>query len=173
MSDVFYLRPMDPPVSPADLPGMLDYAGGCFNLHRVEWIKSVLADDGTTMLCWYRAPDAESVRVALRTLGSDMNAVWPGRVLKLYGALEDVSTVVELDARSPEGSGLEQLLEQVLANNGGLKFVQGFELGGGEKTICLFDAADGALLQSAFERVGVSPAAVWCCRVMSPPGIGS
>ena len=81
MSDVFYLRPIDPPISPGDVHRMAQHAGGCFDLHRVDWKQSFLAADGGRMLCWYVAPDAESARLALRQLGSNMNAVWPGRVI--------------------------------------------------------------------------------------------
>jgi len=80
MSDVFYLRSIAPPITPADVNEMARHAGGCFNLHKVDWIRSFLATDGGRMLCWYRAPDTESVRVALRQLGSDMSGVWTGTV---------------------------------------------------------------------------------------------
>jgi hypothetical protein len=80
MTDVFYLRPMDPPVKPEDLQGMVEYAAGCFNLHHVDWKHSFLSTDGRRMLCWYRAPDAESARLALRELGSNLHAVWAGKV---------------------------------------------------------------------------------------------
>lgn len=40
----------------------------------------MLATDGGRMLCWYGAPDTESVQVALRQLGSDMSRVWTGTV---------------------------------------------------------------------------------------------
>jgi hypothetical protein len=80
MSDVFYLRPVEPAATPADVLAMAQEAGGCFNLHRVDWKVSFLAGKGNRMMCWYQAPDAESARLALRQLGSDMNAVWAGQV---------------------------------------------------------------------------------------------
>lgn len=80
MSDVFYLRPVAPPITPADVQGMAQHAGGCFDLHGVTWEHSFLSADGGRMLCWYRAPDAESARLALRELGSNMNAVRAGTV---------------------------------------------------------------------------------------------
>jgi hypothetical protein len=33
------------------------------------------------MMCWYRAPDAESVRIALRQLGADLAGVHPISIL--------------------------------------------------------------------------------------------
>src|SRR5690606_20963595 len=81
VSDVFYLRPIAPPVTPGAVLDLAAEAGGCFDLHRVVWTLSFLASDGGRMLCWYRAPDAESARLALKELGSDLNAVWSGRVI--------------------------------------------------------------------------------------------
>src|SRR5690606_23090864 len=78
---VIYLRPMDPPVTAEDVLRSIDYVDGCFNLHRVDWVHSFLSADGGRLMCWYQAPDAESARLALRDIGSDMSAVWPCRLL--------------------------------------------------------------------------------------------
>ncbi len=107
MSDVFYLRPMDPPIRFDDLPAMAAGAEGCFNIHRVDWRLSLLADDGSEMLCWYQSPDAESVRVALRQLESDMTHVWTGIPkpdinAETVAALQEGITLVDLTAREPE-----------------------------------------------------------------------
>lgn len=98
MSDVFYVRPTEPPVTPGAVRELARSAGGCFNLYRVEWIASLLAVDATRLLCWYRAPDAESARQALSQLGSDLNAVWPGELLDKtdpIAQLEEVRSVAE------------------------------------------------------------------------------
>jgi hypothetical protein len=71
---------MDPPVKPEDLTGMIQFATGCFDLHHVDWKHRFLSADGRRMLCWYQAPDAESARLALRELGSNLHAVWTGKV---------------------------------------------------------------------------------------------
>ena len=83
MSDVFYLRPIAPPTTPAGVIEMSKHAGGCFGLHRVDWVRSFLRSDGARMLCWYRAPDAESVRIALRQLGADVSKAFAGSATAL------------------------------------------------------------------------------------------
>ena len=50
MSDVFYLRPIVPAITPADVIEMSRHAGGCFGLHRVDWVRSFLSGDGGRML---------------------------------------------------------------------------------------------------------------------------
>ena len=98
MSDVFYLRDLEPAVTKSDVSEMAISAGGCFNLHRVDWHRSLLAMDGSRMLCWYQAPDSESVRNALRQLGSDMNKVWSAAGNLADLSLDEVNLVVEASA---------------------------------------------------------------------------
>ena len=100
MSDVFYLRPLSPPATAAQVVEAASQAGGCFDLYRVEWLRSFLSADGDRMLCWYRSPDAESARSALRDLGSDLNAIWAGEVFEQAPtlALADCNCLLEASA---------------------------------------------------------------------------
>jgi hypothetical protein len=114
VSNVFYVRPTEPPVTADAVREMAQSAGGCFNLYRVDWIASLLAVDATRMLCWYRAPDAESARQALSQLGSDLNAVWPGEILEErsdpIAQLEEVRSVVEHALDRAKGPTADELL---------------------------------------------------------------
>src|SRR5690606_41905112 len=76
MSDVFYLRSIDPPITPEDVV-LTAEAGGCSDLHRVSWKHSFLSADGGPMLCWYIAPDTEPAPVALRPAKAALNGVSP------------------------------------------------------------------------------------------------
>ena len=48
----------------------------CLEQHRVRWVRSYLSSDGRRMLCLYRAPDAESVRLAQREASLDFDVLW-------------------------------------------------------------------------------------------------
>ena len=48
----------------------------CLEQHRVRWVRSYLSGDGRRMLCLYRAPDAESVRLAQREASLDFDVLW-------------------------------------------------------------------------------------------------
>jgi uncharacterized protein DUF4242 len=48
----------------------------CFEQRRVRWAGSLLSSDGRRMLCFYQAPDAESVRAAQREAEMPTQAVW-------------------------------------------------------------------------------------------------
>ena len=79
----------------------------CLDLHGIQRERSYLARDGQRILCHFRAPDAESLRLALRVAGIDYDALWTGAVSHLPGAMELV-LVVERHFESPLGSEQEQ-----------------------------------------------------------------
>ncbi|MEO0996748.1 MAG: nickel-binding protein [Pseudomonadota bacterium] len=51
----------------------------CLALHRVQWLKTLESTDSARLLCHFRAPDAESVRLALRRLGIRFDVLWVDR----------------------------------------------------------------------------------------------
>ena len=48
----------------------------CLTLHRVRWLRTLVSIDTRRVLCHFRAPDAESVRIALRGSKLGVGAVW-------------------------------------------------------------------------------------------------
>lgn len=48
----------------------------CMILHRVEWLHTLESIDRQRVLCHFRAPDAESVRLVLRRLKIDIARLW-------------------------------------------------------------------------------------------------
>lgn len=172
MSDVFYLRSVDPPATPEAVLEHGQQAGGCFDLHHVEWTHSFVSADGRRMLCWYRAPDAESARLALRELGSDMSGVWPGRVIggvePRDAAVADAEVLAELtlaDATTNEEKLLDAI-RRALPANAELKF--GFLSNRRDRIVCLLRRAGPDAVRSALDGGGFSGAAAWSCTVVTP-----
>ena len=56
-----------------------DAAAACLTLHRVDFLRSYFAIDRRRMLCLYRAPDAESVRIAQHEARMPVEKVWAFR----------------------------------------------------------------------------------------------
>lgn len=168
MSDVFYLRPVNPPARLEDLPAMAAQAQGCFGLHRVDWEMSFLSLDGSEMLCWYRAPDAESARIALRQLGSDMAGVWPGRWEppvdgRAREALAEVSVLVALpEALTGE---LRDAVTDTLGSRGA-QLVFRIDSLDGSRSVWLIRSADVGDVSEAFR--GMPGIEVRGCRVFVP-----
>jgi hypothetical protein len=172
MSSVFYLRPIEPAIEPADVQTMATQAGGCFNLHRVNWRHSYLSVDGGRMLCWYEAPDAESARIALRELGSDMNAVWAGTVL---GDTSDIpvdgAIVAELSFDEPlDPEARERLLDALARTlvSAGMTLVASFGSLNGAHVIAVVSGADEQAVRDALAGFEPAPASVWACTPILP-----
>lgn len=72
----------------------------CLDLHGISRERSYLARDGQRILCHFRAPDAESLRIAMRAAGIDYDALWTGAISHLPGAA-DLVLIVERTFERP------------------------------------------------------------------------
>jgi hypothetical protein len=80
LSDVFVEWGGLPADDPRTVPEI--EAVGCFELHGVRWQESFIAHEGRRRICHFRAPDAESVRIAFRQAGIRVDQVWSGTMLR-------------------------------------------------------------------------------------------
>jgi Nickel responsive protein SCO4226-like len=64
------------PVTPEFFANALREKGWCLDLHRAEYVEGYLATDGLRAVCVFRAPDAESVRLANNQAGVPYTKVW-------------------------------------------------------------------------------------------------
>jgi len=69
-------RAFDQPVVLAAIQAIEDAGAGCLETHRVRFVRTFFARDRKRMLCLYRAPDAESVRIAQREARMPVERVW-------------------------------------------------------------------------------------------------
>lgn len=66
------------PVTPELFVNALREKGWCLDLHRAEYVEGYLGTDGLRAVCVFRAPDAESVRLANSQAGVPYASVWTG-----------------------------------------------------------------------------------------------
>jgi hypothetical protein len=76
MVDVFVLRSLESMTASGMKPQDSQEIESCLQLHGVSSQRSYLALDGSQMLCHFRTPDAESVRMALRGARIKYEEVW-------------------------------------------------------------------------------------------------
>jgi hypothetical protein len=76
MTDILVERHWPQPLTEAGMFAMMSAAEGCMGIHRITWQGSLLSADGRELLCHFRSPDAESVRIAMKQLGSPPGKVW-------------------------------------------------------------------------------------------------
>jgi len=75
-SNVLVTRRWDHSVELADIQAIEDAGAWCLEAHDVQFVRTFLATDRRRMDCLYRAPDAESVRLAQVQAGMPVDRVW-------------------------------------------------------------------------------------------------
>ena len=75
-SNVAVTRRWAEPVELADIQAIEDAGAWCLEAHDVQFVRTFFAADHRRMVCLYRAPDAESVRLAQTQAGMPLEHVW-------------------------------------------------------------------------------------------------
>ena len=171
MTDVFLERTFDPPLTPEALFAMAVDGADCFVMHRVEWLGSLLAADGRRMVCWFRGPDAESVRTALRQVGANTGTLWPGSVHTPPDAPkhDPAAAQVLVTRRFDEPVSVESI--QALEDAGAwcleahaVRFLRTFFSRDRLRMICLYQGPDGESVRLAQRQAGMPMESVWSYR---------
>lgn len=80
MEHVVVERSFQEPVTYEELQCREGRSRWCFDMHQVEFLYSYFSKDRRRMMCVYRAPDAEAVRVANEKAGLPFDRVWTASV---------------------------------------------------------------------------------------------
>ena len=75
-ANVVVERNWDEPVSLEEIQAIEDAGAWCLDTHRVTFVRTFFSYDRKHMICLYRAPDAESVRLAQREAEMPVDRVW-------------------------------------------------------------------------------------------------
>jgi Protein of unknown function (DUF4242) len=67
------------PLTESDLAGLYGACAWCFEVHRVHRVRLIVAQNRRRAVALFRAPDAESVRLACQHAGTPLDRVWPCR----------------------------------------------------------------------------------------------
>lgn len=114
MVDVFVERRF--PVNGAATADLPDGARvrPCLDLHRAQWQASFIALNGDRLMCHFRAPDAESLRLALHSSGIAYDTLWASAVQPDYRP-GDIDLVVERSFASPLSRADEAVVQALTA----------------------------------------------------------
>ncbi|MDI5936412.1 NAD(P)-binding domain-containing protein [Halomonas kalidii] len=182
MNDFISILPL---VAPLDRDGLRRLAiHACLELHRVRWRRCYLADDGTRMLCWYQARDAESVRLVLRQQGAAGTPVWPaeamGAAVRESPTGDSDRVLVELSLEGLALDGLDSsdiapttsALLDALATAGAV-VIRTFLSRHHGRLICLVEGGDTHGVTQCLGTAGIVPTSVWRCTELDPepPGL--
>ena len=175
MVDLFLERTFEPPLSRSDVLAMAGRSADCFGLHRVDWCVSLLASGGHRMFCHFRAADAESVRIALRTADADISRLWPGTVHDAPGLgaadIKGGNVLVERsfgeavaidDIQAIEDSGAHCLEEHRVT------FLRTYFSNDHKRMICLYRAPDAESVRLAQRQANMPLDRVWAFATIQP-----
>jgi hypothetical protein len=76
LPNVLVKRRFPDPVRLEDIQAIEDAGAWCLETHQVQFVCTFFSFDRRRMICLYRAPDAESVRLAQRQAGMPLDEVW-------------------------------------------------------------------------------------------------
>ncbi len=85
MARVVVEQVFEPPMSEEDYATFAKRLDPCLEIRSAQWRRSYVSPDRTRMTCEFEAPDAESVREAMRAAGMKFERVWTANVF----AVED------------------------------------------------------------------------------------
>ena len=173
MTDLFLERVFEPPLTPERVMEMADQAAGCFDLYNVEWRGSCLATDGRKMVCWFRAPDLESARIAMRQSKVDVQVAWPGSVHDAPDLTQEDTAAanVLVERRFADSVTLQQIQDIEDAGiacleSRNVRFIRTFFSVDQKRMICLYEAPDAESVRQAQREAGVPFEEAWPYRLV-------
>jgi len=162
-TSVFVERTFDRRHSVADVLSLQRESGWHFDLYNIEWRASLLAANGRTMVCWFVAPDEESVRVALEQIGTHVDKLWSGTV---YEPRESVVPNVLVARSFDEAVMIEKI--QAIGDAGApcmrmhhVRYAQTFFSLERRRMLCLYEAPDAESVRLAQREASMPVDAVW------------
>ncbi|MGD8808571.1 MAG: DUF4242 domain-containing protein [Gammaproteobacteria bacterium] len=156
-------RSFEPPLSPQSVIDIARRSAWCFEQYRVEWLGSLLAIDGRSMVCRFEAPDAESTRQALITIEADIGRLWEGTTHAVEDP-EEPNVIVERSFEAPVALADVQALEdasQWCLDARNVRFVKTFFSTDRKRMLCLYRAPDAESVRAAQHQAQMPLDRVW------------
>jgi hypothetical protein len=174
MAEIFLERSFETPLTASYVLAMAQQAGGCYDLHRIEWHGSLLAAGGRKLLCRFRAPDAESVRLALRDLRSGFGRLWTGSVHDAPGFAETdqqkANVLIERTFDPPVAESEIHKAEKDgwCAQAHRVTFMRTYVSDDRRRMICLYQAPDAESVRLAQRLMTMPVDAIWAFTAIRP-----
>lgn len=187
MAFVVAERTMPGPQTPAQVGDSIRGGRWCNDLYGISHCGSLLAPDRHRVICFYRAPDAESVRDTSQRLGAPYDHIWSAT---LHGPVgPDPVTALPQDHGSPETSparstvlvrrsfdapvAFEELQAREQAHGWCLdshqvRFLQSFLSIDRRRMLCLYAAPDAEAVRQVQRQTGLPVEQLWDATLCRP-----
>jgi len=170
MKDMILERSFEPPLSTTEVRSMIQDSRWCMEMYQVAWQGSLLSSDGRSMVCQFRGADAESVRLALRQSGANIERLWPGSVHDAPSPGEP-NVLVERSFVEPVTLEDIQAIEdakQWCLDTHRVKFVRTFFALDRKRMLCLYEGPDAEAVRAAQRDACMPVDRVWAFTRMAP-----
>ena len=169
-TNMFLQRTFEQPLSIDDVRERARSSEWCYLMHKVDWRGSFLSADGRTLLCWFTAVDAESIRLALRQSAADTRFLWSGTVYEQPEApvpnslverfFKDPVTFEEVHAVAQAARGCLELHR--------VKYSRTFFSADRKRMLCFYQAPDAESVRITQRESGLPADSVWALQTISP-----
>jgi hypothetical protein len=169
MVHVILERQFDPALSAEVFQEFALESAGCLPLYRVTWQESLLANDGTRLLCRFSAPDTQAVRTVTQEQQCREKTAWAG-TLHDTGRTETPNVIVERRFDQPVTVESLQAIEDAGAwcmELHQVTFLRTFFSADCRRMICLYQAPDAESVRLAQRQARMPVERVWPCRRFS------
>lgn len=149
----------------------------CLQQHGVHALFSWVAKDGRCAVCFYDAPDAESVRVTQRTGELPFDHVWRAQELPVEPARSEpplagsAVVIVQRELSEPMGvSDVQALRARVASCHDAhrARLRTSYLQPGGRRMLCCFEAPDAESVRTAQRQSGVPMLRAWSAVRFGP-----
>lgn len=183
MESVILEQYLASPIRIADIEALEHQAQWCMQQYRVRHVGSLLSLDGHQLVCFFDAPDAESLRNVLRHLDQPYAALWPASVhappaLPAVAPLRtNESALVVVERRFPQPVDFESV--HATEERGAwcleayrVRFLRTYFAQDRCRMICLYDAPDAETVRLAQSQAGMMLERVWAATLYQSPHQG-
>lgn len=165
-ASVFVEWGASPRLNKHDLKNWLQCGNMCCDLYHVHLKECFYSETASRRLCQFSAPDAESVRSALRAANVKAASIWAGRVYECRRSLNE-NVIIELNPNTHQQEFTPEWLEK-LANEWGQQF--GIAIArtivslDSKRAIFLCYASSRQVIDEAVARLSQTSATAWQCQ---------
>jgi hypothetical protein len=100
MASIIVEYSFEQPRSDEELSRMAKQLDACLEIRNGTWVRSSLSNDRKRMICEFEAPDAESVREALRSARHTFERVWTAHVFAVESHPELLAKLRDIRSKS-------------------------------------------------------------------------
>ena len=166
MADVFVECNVEASLNGHDMGHLAHETKECRALYRVQFEESFSEKKGVRLICHFSAPDAESVRMALRCSGVDINSVWAGTIHERLNLLR-ANVVVEHSLGPSPKKAASEVVDDIASewlDRYGFRLARGMVSHDCTRMIGLYEVLDTESIRLAGNEGRLPATSLWMSR---------